>query len=310
MKDYTIQDDYFFNKKTWNSELESLVCNFLEECLCQQENHLEADYFDEEEITSLNKTDLLEIVYEKTNTVEEWLKRSIEQNQISLDYQTFYVMDISHYSLSPFNTIVFQSNLYPLKTKETSKDLMKRFIDHTGVPYEKVRSVGHLLGFYYKIPYVIGEVVFIPEKSSMRGTSSWFALHHVSQYEVVEQSNDIRLYFKNQTNISVVTERTHFLNQAGKGTALSYCQQLFAKEMLLNKYSVKDLFYFKETDLNVGSFSNQVDQITLERYALSIQSQSNNLKKVIKEQLLTSILGDDHPNLNDILVTFTFKSNE
>lgn len=295
---------------TWDRELEGIVCNFLEECQRQKENQLQEDDFDEEESFNSTISDLSEKIYARTNTVEEWLKRSIEQNQILLDYQTFYVMDISHHSLTPFNTIVFQSNLYPLKTKETSKDLMKRFIDHKGVPYERVRAIGHLLGFYYKIPYVLGELVFIPEKSSQRGTSSWFALHHVSQYEVVEQSNDIRLYFKNQITISVVTGRTHFLNQAAKGTALSCCQQLFAKEMLLNKYKVQDLFYFEETDLKVGSISKQVDQLTLSRYALSIQNQCNDLKAVIKEQLLTTLLGDEHPNLNDILVTFSIELNE
>lgn len=295
---------------TWNRELEGIVCNFLEECQRQKESQLQEDDFDEEESSNSNISDLSEKIDARTNTVEEWLKRSIEQNQILLDYQTFYVMDISHHSLTPFNTIVFQSNLYPLKTKETSKDLMKRFIEYKGVPYERVRAIGHLLGFYYKIPYVLGELVFIPEKSSLRGTSSWFALHHVSQYEVVEQSNDIRLYFKNQTTINVVTERTHFLNQAGKGTALSCCQQLFAKEMLLNKYTVQDLFYFEETDLIAGSISKQVDQLTLKRYALSIQNHCNDLKAVIKEQLLTTLLGDDHPNLNDILVAFSIELNE
>jgi len=286
---------------TWNRELEDIICNFLEELQHQRENRLQEDYFDEEELVDTIMTDITEKMSATTSTIEEWLKMSIEQNQILLNYHTFYVMDISHHSLTPFNTIVFQSNLYPLKTKETSKDLMQRFIDHKGVPYEKIRLMGQLMGFHYKIPYVLGELVFIPEKSPLKGTSSWFALHHISRYDAVEQSNNIRLYFKNQLNISVMTKRTCFLSQARKGTALSFCQQLFAKEMLLNKDIVQNRFYFKETEL----FFNQLDQLTLKRYALFIRSQCNDLKRIIKKQSLTALLGEEHPSLKDILRTFS-----
>ncbi|SIO17522.1 ComK protein [Carnobacterium alterfunditum] len=301
MKDYFIQDNCFFNKMTWNREVEDIICNLLEELQHQRENRLQEDYFEEEELVDTIMTDITEKMSATTNTIEEWLKRSIEQNQILLDYHTFYVMDISHHSSTPFNTIVFQSNLYPLKTKETSKDLMQRFIDHKGVPYEKIRLIGQSMGFHYKIPYVLGELVFIPEKSSLKGTSSWFSLHHVSRYEVVEQSNTIRLYFKNQSNISVMTKRTCFLSQARKGTALSFCQKLFAEEMILDKNTGQNLFYFKET----GLFLNQIDQLTLRRYALFIRSQCNDLKTIIKKQSLTALLGEEHPSLNDILLTFS-----
>lgn len=189
LKDSFSQDERLFNKLNLNCELENMLCTFLEELQYQKENHLQEDYFDEEEFINTSVINSFDKVKSTTHTIEEWLKRSIEQNQILLNYQTFYVMDISHHSSSPFNTIVFQSNLYPLKTKETSKDIMKRFIDHKGIPYEKIRSTGQLLGFYYKIPYVLGELVFIPEKSSIKGTSSWFALHHVSQYEMIEQTD-------------------------------------------------------------------------------------------------------------------------
>lgn len=301
MKDSFIQDDYFFNKMAWNRDLEDIVCNFLEELQNQRENRLEEDYFDEEEFADTNMTDKAGKISVTPSTVEDWLKRSIEQNKILLNYQTFYVMDISHHSLTPFNTIVFQSNLYPLKTKETSRDLMKRFIDYKGVPYEKIRSMSQLLGFHYKIPYVLGELVFIPEKSSLKGTSSWFALHHISRYEAVEQSDDIRLYFKNQINVSVETKRMCFLSQVRKGTALSCCQQLFAKEMMLDKDTVQGLEYFKETD----SFPKQIDQTTLRRYARFIQDQCNELKIIIKKQSLTALLGDEHPSLKEILIAFS-----
>lgn len=294
-------------------ELESIICIFLEELNYQKENHLQEECYGDEEHIHTGMKSTVDKISSTTYTVDEWLKRSIEQNQILLNYQTFYVMDISHHSSTPFNTIVFQSNLYPLKTKETSKDLMKRFIDHKGIPYEKIRSSSQLLGFYYKIPYVLGELVFIPEKSSLKGTNSWFALHHISQYELIEQSNKIRLHFKNQSINSVVTEQRRFLKQVKKGALLSFCQQLFANEMLLTHYNLQANQYgnhLGESYFKGIIIPTQLDRLTLERYVLVIQNMCNELKRAIREQSLTVLLGDDHPNLNDILLTFMNEIND
>lgn len=313
MKDSFSQNKRLFNKINLDCELENMLCLFLEELQYQKENRLQEEYFDEEEYIHTGVTSSFDEIKSTTYTIDEWLKRSIEQNQILLNYQTFYVMDISHHSSTLFNTIVFQTNLYPLKTKETSKDLMRRFIDHKGIPYEKIRSTGQLLGFYYKIPYVLGELVFIPEKSSLTGTSSWFALHHISQYEVIERSNNIRLYFKNQSIISVVTEQRCFLKQVEKGTVLSFCQQLFAKEMLLTHYNLQTVQYvnhLEESYLKGILIPNQIDHLTLERYLFFIQNLCNELKIVIKKQSLKTLLGDNHPNLNDILFTFMNETND
>ncbi|EDP67375.1 hypothetical protein CAT7_00460 [Carnobacterium sp. AT7] len=313
MKDSFSQNKPLFNKMKLDCELESILCIFLEELNYQKENHLQEECYDEEEYIHTSVTSTADKISSTTYTIDEWLKRSIEQNQILLNYQTFYVMDISHHSSTPFNTIVFQSNLYPLKTKETSKDLMKRFIDHKGIPYEKIRSSSQLLGFYYKIPYVLGELVFIPEKSSLKGTSSWFALHHVSQYELIEQSNKVRLHFKNQSINSVVTEQRRFLKQVEKGAVLSFCQQLFAKEMLLTHYNLQTVQYrnhLEESHFKGILIPNQIDHLTLERYVFFIQNMCNELKIAIRKQSLTVLLGDDHPNLNDILLTFMNEAND
>lgn len=310
MKDSFIQSERLGNNLNLDCELENIVCNFLEELQRQKENHLQEEYIEEEELVYTNRTEAVEKLGSTTHTIDEWLKRSIEQNKILLNYQTVGVMDISHYSSTPFNTIVFHSNLYPLKTMETSKDLMKRFIDHKGVPYERVRSTGRMLGFDNNIPYVLGELIFIPEKSSLKGTSSWFALHHVSHYECIEQSNDIRLYFKNQSTISFVMEPLCFLKQVEIGVTLSRYQQLFAKEMLLPKGTVQDCFYLDENKLKDASILMQADQSKLTGYTQDIQKQCNDLKMEIRKQSLTALLGEEHPNLNEVLSTLSNGSYE
>lgn len=310
MKDSFSQNERLVNNLNLDCELENIVCNLLEELQYQKENRLQEEYFDEEEFVHTNMTEAVEKIGSTAHTIDEWLKKSIEQDKILLNYQTTYMLDISHHSSTPFNTIVFHSNLYPLKTKETSKKLMKRFIDHKGVPYEKIRSTGRILGFYYKIPYVLGELMFIPEKSLIKGTSSWFALHHVSHYEVIEQSSDIRIYFKGQPTISIVTERLHFLKQVEKGTTLSCYQQLFAKEMLVENYIVQYCSYFDGNKLKEDSILNHVDQSKLNEYTLNIKNQCNDLKMEIRKQSLIALLGEDHPNLKELLPIFSNESNE
>jgi len=104
---------------------------------------------------------------------------AIEQQYLLLDHETFYVYDLSKEKDTPYNTLVFQLSGSPLKSLETTTQVMTRYFKHVNVDYRWIRQFGQALKIKSCCPFVLGSHYFTPDRGVVRRHANWIAFHHV-----------------------------------------------------------------------------------------------------------------------------------
>lgn len=115
----------------------------------------------------------------EASQVLKYLDVSLEQKYLAVDRTCFYIGDLSEDDRTPYNTIVF--NLYgsPLKSMETTSQVMTRSFNAMNISYDMIRQLGKALGINQKCPYVIGPMCFSPDRGTRHNNASWIGLHNV-----------------------------------------------------------------------------------------------------------------------------------
>lgn len=111
--------------------------------------------------------------------IMNYLDVSLEQKYISIDRTCFYICDLSNEERTPYNTIVF--NLYgsPLKSVETTTQIINRSFNAMNINYEMIKHLGKAFGINQKCPYVLGPMCFAPDKGTKHNHASWIGIHNV-----------------------------------------------------------------------------------------------------------------------------------
>lgn len=121
---------------------------------------------------------------------------ALEQKNVIVTPTTFYIKDIQGLKETPFNTLVFQLNEPPLKITEDSRTIIVRYFDRKPLHYNFVQRVGKSLGFHKRCPFVSGYEIFIPEKGTTVGSTSWYAAHHILLATENRKGNYMHITFR------------------------------------------------------------------------------------------------------------------
>ncbi|GEN50369.1 competence protein ComK [Alkalibacterium pelagium] len=126
---------------------------------------------------------------------------SIEQKYITIDRTCFYVCDLSKEVRTTYNTIVF--NLYgsPLKSTETTTQIMNRSFNAMNIKYDMIRQLGKALGISQKCPYVLGPMCFAPDKGTKHNHASWIGIHNVR--DIYSHEKQTLLSIKNEHELLI-----------------------------------------------------------------------------------------------------------
>lgn len=233
----------------------------------------------------------------ESSKIDYFVNHADESDGILIDLKTFYVMDISHSANTDFNSLVFQLNRVPYKTKESTSTIMQRYFRHTKVSYDEVRLTGKMLGYKKKCPYVVGKMVYLPERGLSSGTSSWIALHHVLQYEVQRDSKFTLLFFRNQHKAAVPMKFSAFYRQLERSVALYNIQ-------IKKIYELSNNFGYMITpglsaEMNV--IEQAVQQVEFPLPAFSAKDFEDYKQYFKIQEILTRLFGEGDPYIKEAL---------
>lgn len=246
---------------------------------------------------------LIEPLMIAEQNIQILLDISFEHHCILPDHETFYVMDISRFSASPFNTVIFQLNQAPLKTTEYSHTVMDRYFEHKGIPYDYIRLLGNSIGIKKCCPYVLGEEIFVPEKGALSSdlNTSWYGLHHVLRSEKNTKDGLTYLVCRNHHRLVLPIGKRSYQKQLNRAANLSYIQQLFINRMMHS---------FDLTVYSTPEKERNVVQQRLQLYAtnfpdcFTFQDYFDYLNYFKTHEQLVLIFGDGDPYIEEIMDSF------
>ncbi|SFH54440.1 competence protein ComK [Pisciglobus halotolerans] len=167
------------------------------------------------------------------NELQELLDISFEHQNIHIDEQTFYIMDLSHQKQTPFNSLVFQLDQVPMKSKESTFKITSRYFAEKNVPYSYIQYIGKAFGIKKRCPYICGDQLFVPEKGAGNNkNASWIGLHHVLHYNINKKTDFTYLYFRNQHQMIAPISSDSFKEQLKRSATLYHAQHLAISHFL------------------------------------------------------------------------------
>lgn len=246
---------------------------------------------------------LIEPLMISNQEIQPLLDISFEHHCILPDHETFYVMDISHFSASPFNTLVFQLNQAPLKTIEYSHAIMDRYFEHKGIPYDYIRLLGKSIGIKKCCPYVLGEEIFVPERGarSSEQNTSWYGLHHVLRREKNNKDNSTYLACRNQHRLVLPLGKRSYQKQLNRAVNLAYIQQLFINRMM-HSFDLT-IYPTHEKERNVIQQQLQLHTSNFPDY-FTFQDYFDYLDYFKTHEQLILMFGDEDPYIEEIMASF------
>ncbi|MGB3159749.1 MAG: competence protein ComK [Carnobacterium sp.] len=233
--------------------------------------------------------------------LEEIAESCIEFNHIVLTNQVIYVKDISALKSTPFNTLIFYLNHDPVKSKETTTEIMNRYFETNLLPYDYIKLAGKCIGINKCCPYVYNGIAYVPEKGPTNAHVSWYAMHHVIHATKENKSTVTFLHFRNQHELSFEFGKKGYEKQLERVINLYALQQLF-KQRMMTDFNLMECTP-TENELNVIHKRLQVAApLLLKSY--SFQQFLNYLLFFKVQELLTKVLGEENPYIEDIMSTF------
>lgn len=115
----------------------------------------------------------------KEDNVFDFLDVALIQTYLLLDDDSFYVCDLSKFTSTAYNTLVFQINGTILKSEETTTQIITRYMKYIGIDYKATMQLGKSVGIFSQCPFVYGTLCFTPLNGASKKSVSWIGLHHV-----------------------------------------------------------------------------------------------------------------------------------
>lgn len=234
-------------------------------------------------------------------TLPSLLAISFEQTHILLDSKTFYIKDIRDVTDTPFNTIVFQLDAPPFKTKEHSDTIMKRYFNQKPLNYTIIQYIGKSLGYHHRCPFVSGYEMFVPEKGSANDSTSWYGIHHILYAEEDKKANCMHVHFRENHELQLMISARSFNDQVERSAVLSLIQQVVIDE-LVSLYHYTHTPYFTDEPNIV---QRRLKESTFTSVLHPIDKVMHFLSNFRVNEMLEKILGEGNPYLDEIRKDFT-----
>ncbi|MBM6615259.1 competence protein ComK [Desemzia sp. RIT804] len=228
------------------------------------------------------------------------LANSTEQSHILINANTFYVKDIRKDKDTPYNTIVFQLDEFPLVSLEDSKTIMERYFNQKPLDYNFIQYIGRTLGFYKKCPFVSGFEVFVPETRTDKEPASWYGLHHIRGEEEHKKGNCMHVQFRNGHELQLMISGHSYREQIERSAALQQLQDRLVHQTMLLRRCMSD-----------QKFANEPNPIEKYLSTHSLHPTHVPLKKILFfmtnfriHEILETVLGEENPYIDEIRATF------
>lgn len=225
----------------------------------------------------------------------------IEFAHIVITNKVIYVKDISALTSTPFNSLVFYLDLEPLKSKETTTEIMNRYFSTKLIPFDYIKFVGRCIGIQKCCPHVSSHTAFVPEKGPSNAPVNWYAMHHVVYAEKDKQSQFTFLHFRNQQEFALDLGKKGYDKQLERVMNL-YSLHHLAKKRVMTEYHLVES-PMVEQELNVIQKHMQI--------AIPIQLKPNYGRRFFNyltyfkmQELLTKVLGEDNPYIDEVMQSF------
>ncbi|MGX7420359.1 competence protein ComK [Carnobacterium gallinarum] len=216
-----------------------------------------ADYlFSHEPVTSLDISQ---------KNITELLMQAQEISRVQIDYETLYVQNISQFD-EVYQSMIHRIGLAPIKTKETTLEIMNRYFKQQGVSYEMVQHLGKMLGITKFCPYLVGDSCFIPDFGKSHPLTSWLALHQVVDSEQIKGSKETYLFCRNNYRVILPISLKRFTKRIEHAASIYHIQRSIMHFM--NRFFAKEVTVHIEEPFNIiHQFLIQM-QFVLPRYTL------------------------------------------
>ncbi|WP_034549749.1 competence protein ComK [Carnobacterium funditum] len=284
--------------KTWEKEFNHSSYHQVNQRLTQDATLLREELLSTTEYSQKGQQKSLHFTQ---TALQDIADNCLEFNHIVLTNKVIYVKDISKVKSTPFNTLIFYLNQHPIKSMETTTEIMNRYFESNLVSYQYIKLIGRSIGIKKCCPYVYNDIVYVPEKGPTNAAVSWYAMHHVLFAIKSNQSKLTFLHFRNQDELSFDLGKKGYENQLERVINLYSLQQLFKKRVMsdFNLIEVAPL----DKELNVIQKRLQTaTPVYLEPH--SLQRFLNYLLYFKVQELLTKVLGEENPFIEEIMSTF------
>lgn len=221
---------------------------------------------------------------------------AFEQTHILLNAKSFYIKDIRDVQETPFNTIVFQLDEPPLKTKEESRTIMNRYFSQKPLDYTYIQHIGKSLGFHHRCPFVSGDEIFVPEKGAANDSTSWYGLHHILSAVEDKKENCMQVTFRNHHELQLIVSAHSFYDQVERSAVLTHLLHAVVDELLSN-YGHTLAPYFSQ-ELNV--VQRRLKNPTFTSVFFSLNKVMVFLSNYKAQDILVKVLGEENPYLDEV----------
>lgn len=228
---------------------------------------------------------------------------SYESPLLCPDDQTYFVMDISRSKETSYNTIMYQLNDYPKKSMETTTVIMNRYFDSKCFSYASMMKFGETMGYKRSLPYILGETYFVPDRGATKKPASWFALHHVVNYYFDPIEKHLTLLSHQHPILTLNLSESVFLKQLNVAAHLYFTQTKLVDGLAIHFGLCRNkVFHENIVHRQLEQKSYQLPQYTAQDYLQF-------LSYFKAQQVLTILLGEDNPYLEDSRSHFEMPKN-
>lgn len=152
--------------------------------------------------------------------VDKLLAESLDGKYQEMNDQTLYLLDITPFKVSPYKTIIIQNCGRLFKSAISSKTLLKDYANYFEANHQETIKVANHLGFYQKIPVIIGNKAIMPSDGYSKKNVSWLVLNQVRHTKYCSSENTIHFYGHHSVGLAISMAKNAFEEQLSRAAQL------------------------------------------------------------------------------------------
>lgn len=234
--------------------------------------------------------------------LQQTLDTSFESAFLFPGKNTFFLMDLSKQTDTPYNSLMFQLDDSPMKSTATTKEIMDCYFEEKGVPYSAMTRLGDAFGYKQRLPYVVGETFLVPNRGPSKQPASWVALHHVFHTIPDTKKGEVLLFAEQHHLLTLPYNKESFESQIDR-TAHFYFIGCKFKEDCLRHFEDT-----RETNLKENIIHKRLDS----PYPLPDFTWSEFMDFLVESRswkAMCTVFEKDSPYLQDIQLSFKLPPN-
>lgn len=188
-------------------------------------------------------------------TLPKYIDEAILRKKIWIDDDSYYLYDLSKNVETPYNSMIFQNSGLVFKSEETTTKIINRFF-RINTSYDVISILGKMIGIKKKVPYVLGNIQFGPEKGPSKDHVSWIGLHHIRNMETVGDQTFIHIHPDHELIIDMKVGPIK--SMMDNAAAMVYIQQQLTLDM--------QRIFGSSTNLNPDSLISRIVESNVKKY--------------------------------------------